>query len=80
MFSSDAMDHYTPDPKARWQAAMQRISAMSREEWCEVIYGDGLKPIMEELGRLTAEYPTEAWEWLAEWWQMEPSYRGRLGR
>lgn len=73
------MDDYTPDPKQRWLECMARIAAMNREQWFEVIYGDGLKPIMEELERLTCEYPSESWEWLAEWWRMAPASRRVFG-
>ena len=73
-------DGYLPDPKRRWMECMSRIAAMSPEEWFEVIYGDALKPLMDELELLTKEYPGEAWEWLAEWWRMEPGYRMSLGR
>jgi hypothetical protein len=59
---------------------MARIEAMSLEDWREVIYGDGLKPLMTELELLTKEYPSEAWEWLVEWWRMEPAYRRLYGR
>lgn len=68
-------DDDTPDPKRRWQAAMERMEAMTSADWERAIYSDGeIEKMHEELNLLTAEYPTESWLWTLERWATHPGY------
>lgn len=68
-------DSYTPDPKRRWQAAMERMEAMTSDDWERAIYSDGeVEKMLAELNLLTCEHPTESWDWTVERWLKHPNY------